>query len=133
LCRWVERVKRVGAGFAPWASAEVGWGTRTRTAETDMSDPSDRLADPEPLPDEAEENPGPRWHGRSFLSGLTVGALLGGGLVLFLSSGRGREVTRRVSRHWRDLERDARREWDDLREQARREIRRRKRDLRASL
>ena len=96
-----------------------------------MSETSDRSADPQP--DEAVEGAGQGWNGRSFLTGLTVGALLGGGLALFLSSGRGREVTRRVSRHWRDLDRDARREWDDLREQARREIRRRKRDLRANL
>ncbi len=97
-----------------------------------MPETSEGLADSELQPDEATGRPDPRWHGRSFLTGLTLGALLGSGLALFFSSGRGQEVARRVRRRWRDLERDAGRGWDDLREEARREIRRRKRDLRAS-
>jgi gas vesicle protein len=80
-----------------------------------MTDSEDR---PD-IDDSAPEAEG-RWRARGFVTGIAVGALLGAGLALFLTSGRGRRVAQRV----RD-------DWDDLKDDARRQLGRRKKDLRA--
>jgi len=54
-----------------------------------------------------------------FWAGLAVGALVGAGIAVFLTSNRGRAATRRI-----------RREFDDLRDDAREEFARRRRELR---
>jgi len=69
------------------------------------------------LPDEEEDGGGSPAGG--FVAGLALGALLGIGASLFLTSSRGRRLSRRV-----------RRELDDFRDEAGKELSRRGRRLR---
>jgi hypothetical protein len=83
---------------------------------TRVREPFEEDAVPEELEAEEEQESGTRG---LFWAGLAVGALVGAGIAVFLTSKRGRSATRRV-----------RRDFEDLRDEARAEFARRRRELR---
>lgn len=96
-----------------------------------MMDDGEHDPPPDPADDTFDE--GRRWDSASFLAGIALGAVLGGGLALLFAPTSGKKTRRLVRRQVKSLSRDVAGGYLSVRDETRMAIREKKEALRARL